>query len=72
MELRLSPGGRRYGYKKDAADHRDPVWHLATTLWPPWVDREKAVFAMLTLAFDAGGDAGTDYLTVAGFGNYPL
>jgi hypothetical protein len=44
-----------------------PIRHLAAILWPPWVDRERAVFAMLTLAFDAGGDLGTDYLTVAGF-----
>jgi len=31
------------------------------------LDREKAIFAMLTFAFDAGGDDATDYLTVAGF-----
>lgn len=50
-----------------SVENDSPVWHLAAILWPPSVDREKAVFAMLTLAFDAGGDADTDYLTVAGF-----
>src|SRR2546421_2763206 len=44
-----------------------PIQHLATILWPPWVDRERAVLVMLTFAFDAGGDEATDYLTVAGF-----
>lgn len=44
-----------------------PIYHLASILYPPWVDREKVVFVMLTLAFDAGGDGGTDYMTVAGF-----
>jgi hypothetical protein len=50
-----------------ARDEYSPLYHLATILWPPWVDREKAIFVMLTLAFDAGGDDGTDYMTVAGF-----
>jgi hypothetical protein len=31
------------------------------------MDRDEAIFVMLTFAFDAGGDDGTDYLTVAGF-----
>jgi hypothetical protein len=44
-----------------------PIRHLASIIWPPWFDRDKAIFAMLTFAFDAGGDAGTDYMTVAGF-----
>jgi hypothetical protein len=44
-----------------------PIRHLATILWPPWLDRAGAIFAMLTFAFDAGGDEATDYLTVAGF-----
>src|SRR5437868_5127420 len=41
--------------------------HLASVLFPPWCDREKAVFVMLTFALDAGGDENTEYLTVAGF-----
>jgi hypothetical protein len=43
------------------------IYRLASILWPPWIDREKAILLMLTLAFDAGGDDGTDYMTVAGF-----
>jgi len=44
-----------------------PIRHLASILWPPWVDRDKAIFAMLTFALDGGGDENSDYLTVAGF-----
>lgn len=43
------------------------LYHLASILWPPHIDRQSAIFLMLTLAFDAGGDKLTDYLTVAGF-----
>jgi hypothetical protein len=50
-----------------ASENHSPIQHLASILWPPWVNREKAVFAMLTFAFDAGGDDGTDFMTVAGF-----
>jgi hypothetical protein len=31
------------------------------------MDRDKVIFVMLTFAFDAGGDDGTEYVTVAGF-----
>jgi hypothetical protein len=31
------------------------------------VNRKEAIFAMLTFAFDAGGDDGTEVITVAGF-----
>jgi hypothetical protein len=44
-----------------------PIRHLASIVWPPWLDRNAAVFAMLTCAFDAGGDDKTPFLTVAGF-----
>src|ERR1700691_3926442 len=36
-------------------------------LFPPRCERERAVFAMLIFALDAGGDEYTDFLTVAGF-----
>lgn len=44
-----------------------PIRHLAPILLPPWMDREKANFVMLTCAFDAGGTDTTQHLTVAGF-----
>jgi hypothetical protein len=44
-----------------------PIRHLASILWPPWIGRSKALLVMLTFAFDGGGDAGTEYMTVAGF-----
>lgn len=44
-----------------------PIRHLASILWPPWVDRDDAVLIMLTCAFDAGGDYRSPFLTVAGF-----
>lgn len=43
------------------------IRHLSSIIWPPWVDREEAILLMLTLAFDASGDEGTAYVTVAGF-----
>lgn len=52
---------------EDQNEHYSPIRHLASILWPPWLNREEAIFAMLTFAFDAGGDENTDYLTVAGF-----
>ncbi len=44
-----------------------PIRHLATILWPPWLDRENAILAMVTFAFDASGDDSRPYLTMAGF-----
>ena len=44
-----------------------PLRHLASIIWPPWIDRANGIFAMLAFALDAGGDENTDFLTVAGF-----
>lgn len=50
-----------------ASKEYSPLYHLATIVCPPWMDREKVLFVMLTFAFDAAGDESTEYLTVAGF-----
>jgi hypothetical protein len=50
-----------------ASEKYSPIQHLASILWPPWMNWEKAVLVMLTCAFDAGGDETTPFLTVAGF-----
>ncbi len=44
-----------------------PIRHLAPIVCPPWFDRNKVIFVMLTFAFDAGGDETTPLLTAAGF-----
>lgn len=49
------------------AEPYSPIRHLATIVCPPWMDRDKVIFVMLTFAFDAGGDDRTEVLTVAGF-----
>src|SRR5882724_10587291 len=50
-----------------AAEQYSPLAHLASIVYPPWLDRKVAIFVMLTFAFDAGGDSKTPMLTVAGF-----
>ena len=44
-----------------------PIRHLASIVCPPWMDRDKVIFVMLSFAFDAGGDDATPVLTVGGF-----
>jgi hypothetical protein len=44
-----------------------PLAHLATIVCPPWLNRKGTIFAMITFAFDAGGDDKKPMLTVAGF-----
>ena len=51
----------------EAQTEYSPIRHLASILWPPWINRDKAVLVMLTCAFDAGGDGRSPFLTVAGF-----
>lgn len=48
-------------------ENYSPIRHLSSVIWPPWMDRERATFLMLTFAFDASGDEKTTYMTVAGF-----
>ncbi len=53
--------------KAFASEEYSPIRHLASIIWPPWLDRDKGILLMLTFAFDAGGDDGTECMTVAGF-----
>jgi len=51
----------------EALNGYSPIQHLVSIVCPPWIERGKTLLAMLTAAFDAGGDEATPILTVAGF-----
>jgi hypothetical protein len=51
----------------DVSDCYSPLEHVASIIAPAWMDSGEVLFAMLTVAFDCGGDEHTHCLTVAGF-----